>query len=138
MEIDYTLKGEHGFTGVAKIKMLKPVERLQLLKESKIDITGGEAVPGKDAMLDIMPMMLEVVKKQVVNFHFKYGDKNFKDLDEMEYYDEALAVFMEIGSVLLEGVKLGKPSKKTSSKPAKQRCILKVMSRLVIMQLPHI
>lgn len=119
MEIDYTLKGEHGFTGVAKIKMLKPVERLQLLKESKIDITGGEAVPGKDAMLDIMPMMLEVVKKQVVNFHFKYGDKNFKDLDEMEYYDEALAVFMEIGSVLLEGVKLGKPSKKTSSKPAK-------------------
>ena len=120
MELVFELEGDHGFVGTAKLSMLSPIDRLGLLKESNVKIDSKGVADTKEIdLISMMPMMYRVVKERVLECHFKYEGRDFKDLEELSFYDEAAPVFMELGTRLMQGPSLGKTSKRTSGKPAK-------------------
>ena len=97
-----------GWSGSYELKMPTMVERLKYAKE--VDLEMIEKTDAKDKIEAII-MLLEVAATHVVSVDLKFEDTEVKSFEEIQIYQEGMAIAMEIGVILMQGLSLGKTSK---------------------------
>lgn len=97
-----------GFKGDIKVRMLKFKERLDVIKSLNIVAKDGEIEISNDN-LDKFEKLADIVKKQIHEMdlvHSKSG-KEFKCIDDLEYFEEYTVIINDLAGILLNGVSLG-------------------------------
>ena len=110
-EFEYTLKkGDKDmpmpYKGKVKLKVVSFLERNEMMKKVnfKIDQTNVELSDN----LDAASRMSEVVKDNILSLEVFKGKKKFETLEELDFDCDVAAFYVEVGTVLLRGIDLGK------------------------------
>lgn len=103
-----------GFKGFVMVDMPRHLERLELLKGVNYSSSkDGEVKAGQlESGVEIAKVLAREVAKRVTELQLEYVPTGlvFEKLEDLEVYEEGVAVINEIGAVILNGLKLGKTS----------------------------
>lgn len=102
----YKVKSE-GWSGEVELKVPSYKERMKMLQSMGLKNLQTEDV---GTQIEFLGNLIEKLDEAVVSIDVKYGDNSFKSMEELEYIQEAQQLRSEIGSVLINGISLGKPS----------------------------
>lgn len=105
----YEWKAKEPFTGYVKIEVLKQRERTALATEFQFTTTEGGEVEVNEDLAKQIDKMREIVTKYVKEVCLTHIESKaeFKNLDDLEYYEEYQTVQSELFGLLVKGPKLG-------------------------------
>jgi hypothetical protein len=101
--------GESPFSGKVILKIPKYLERLELVKKFQFGVNKQSEVEASD-QVDSTMKAFELIGPHVVSVELEIKETSEKitDLEELGYYQEGLALMMELAGFILGGIKLGK------------------------------
>lgn len=105
-QLEFIPKTE-GFTGSIVIDVPSYKEKLAILKEVGIKVSKDGVDNGSDPM-ELVEKLYAKMEGLVKSVDLKYGEVEFKCLDDLGYYAESQAVIQELQAVLTGGMALGK------------------------------
>ena len=103
--IEFTPSKE-GWTGTVSLEMPSYLERIKLLKELNLKGSGKE-VEISDETWDMAAKMVEISQKYTNGVELSFNGKEFRSLEDLEYYKEGVEVINEIAQTVINGVRLG-------------------------------
>lgn len=100
-----------GFTGHVEVRMPSYAERLGIVSAMglKVDPQSGE-VDATAQDMDGLAAMIEKIPEFVKSVKLQYGETKITSYEDLETYNEGIAVCNEIMKLLTEGVSLSKNS----------------------------
>lgn len=101
---DYKPKAE-GWSGTIKLKVPNYKERLAIVKEMNL---GSIAEANVSEQLDLTEKLLDRVQLHVEAVDLKFGKQAFTSFEDLQYCKEGSDLINEVGSVLMQGISLGK------------------------------
>jgi hypothetical protein len=96
-----------GFSGFVEINIPKFQERMEIVKST--EFRNGSKVEDADKVM----MLVDLAKTKSGKVELKHeSGVELNSIDDLEYYQEGLAIIYEVAGVILNGVPLGNLLKK--------------------------
>lgn len=105
-QLEFIPKTE-GFSGSIVLEIPSYKEKLAILKEVGVKVGKDGVDSGSDPM-ELVGKLYAEMEKRVKSVNLKYGEVEFKSLDDLGYYAESQAVIQELQAILTGGMSLGK------------------------------
>lgn len=107
-------EGESPFSGKVILRIPKYLERLEMVKKFQFGVNKNAEVESSD-QVDSTMRAFEIIGPHVVSMELKIKEteEEITSLEDLGYYQEGLALMMELAGFILGGIKLGKKSKPT-------------------------
>ena len=115
-EFKYEVKPNesHNFKGYITVKVPRYKERMALLRETNIKITDKGEVEAGAEKFDLAIKLAEIAEDHIAKVSVKRGEEEFNTYEDLEYLEEGTALISEVGSMVISGIKMGKPSEARS------------------------
>lgn len=113
LEVEYKLKeknnlgNDNPYKGVVKLKLLKFSERSRLIKIVNFKVESENQVVTLADKYESNACLAEIVNEYLISLEVYKGNKKFSSLEELDYDDDVVSFYTEVGMVLIKGVDLG-------------------------------
>lgn len=95
--------------GVVKLKILMGSERMKMYKDMHFKVNpSGELV--KKASIEMTPDLIKIAEDAILSVDAKQrgGGAEYKSMEDLSFDEDGLKILMHLGSVVINGIKLGK------------------------------